>query len=715
MNLRFLKVVAVFLMTYVISDDLYAQYANKLFKQDKINVNWLPSFSSPDGIYLYINDAFKEDSIKTFRTAFFAIERINMSEHNKDSVKKLSMHANEFVPIGRSGIVQSIEALKSIFTEEGILKFKNDKLLKTDKEIINYFNTKSQFSDYGMWYQLIETRRALGRVFLDNTAKRGDKYLYFITRVFKDGSYESAGLSYAISNPNGNYLLPHYSPFITKSFALDSSLNVSWKLPVDKNKLNSFLESKSKEADYLPIPFGEFNVRGAVYLQTELGWEKTNMVLPTINPTNDTLYFNYVAKAIPEKTYKLFLRIEDEVHNKGNQSDTATIFVVSKANLPFVTKTFVKDTMNGIQVKWEAISIKPYIESIEISKSELNTNPSKIYVKPTETSYNDYDVQVGKTYVYSVKTIFHPSTNIKQPVGAEGVGKLALFNKPLPPTNLNAKQVDKNIHLSWENDSTPGFYGFHVFRGTSYDQLDLIAGPIFINEYLDTASYLSGKSTYYYAVQAQNLRQAFSNYSNRVGIMPKRTYHIYKPTQLEYFYANNTLQLKWTDVSLQDSYVNGYILQRKSENEKDFTTIVNLDLNQFVFTDTTVTRGDSFMYRVACTTVKGDTSAFTEPLIFKANKMEVAIISDFTARSITDGIEIAIPTLVYNNRKAYHIYRKTFESMEQYAKIATLASDEFIYIDKNVAMGKLYQYAIAVVENDGREGKLSEDKVVKRD
>ena len=715
MNLRFLKVTVFFIMTHVIFNDLHAQYANKLIKQNKVNVNWLPSFSSPDGIYLYINDTFKDDSIKTFKTSYFYIERINMTEHNKDSIKKLSINSNEFVPIGKSGIVQSMDDLKSILTEEGITSFKNDKSLKSDKELINYFNTKSSFSDYGMWYQLIETRRALGRVFLDNTTKAGNKYLYFITRVFKDGSFESAGLSYAFTNSNGNYLLDQYKPLLVKSFALDSSLNVSWKVPIDKNKMNTFLEKKSKEKDYLPIPFGEFNIRGAIYLETGKGWEKINMIMPTKNPTNDTLFFNYVAKASTEKTYKLYLQIEDEVHNKGNQSDTAVLFVISKDNLPFINKTFVKDTINGIQLKWNAIPFKPYIESIEISKSELNNNPIKIYVKPNETSYIDYDVKIGKTYIYSVKTIFHPKTGLIQPVGAEGSGKLSVFNKPLPPNNLIAKHLGNNIQLNWENDSIPGFYGFHVFRGTSYDQLDLIAGPIFVNEFLDTASYLSGKSTYYYAVQAQNLRQAFSNYSNRVGIIPNRSYNIYKPTQLEYFYANNSLQLKWNDVSLQDSYVNGYILQRKSTNESEFSTIARLNRDQFVYTDSIVKRGSSFSYRVACITIKGDTSEFTDPLIFTVHKLDVPIILDFTARSITDGIEIAIPTLIYENRKAYNIYRKEFDQKANYIKIATISADEFLYIDKKVEMGKSYEYAISVVEKDDREGKLSDNKAVKRD
>jgi hypothetical protein len=715
MDKKYIKFIIVFLLSFIISNDLDAQFANRLIKQNKFELKWLPSFASPDGIYLYINDVNRDDSIKTSKTDFFAIERINMTDHNKDSIKSLNIEPKEFVQIGKSELVQSIEDLKKMYTDELIAAFKIDKRLKSDKEMSTYFKTKSNFSDYGMWYNLIETRRALGRVFLDNTIKIGDRYLYFITRVFKDGTYESAGLSYAIPSSNGNYLLPHYKPYVSKSFALDSSLNISWKVPVNKKQVNNFLEKLSKKEDYLPIPFGEFNVRGSVYLLTSSGWEKTGTIFPNTNTTSDTLMFNYIAKATPEKIYKIFLQIEDEVHNKGNESDTATIFVVSKNNLPFITKTFVKDTINGIQVKWNSIPNKPYIESIEISKSELNTQPIKIYVSPNETSYIDYDVKIGKTYVYSVKTIFHPSTNLKQQVGAEGVGKLALFTKPLAPTNLIAKHVDKDIHLSWENDSIPGFYGFHVFRGTSYNQLDLIAGPIFEKEYMDTALYLSGKSTYYYAIQAQNLRQAFSDYSNRVAIMPKRPYHIYKPKQIDYFYANNTLQLKWNDVSLQDSYVNGYILQRKSVNEKDFTTIARLDLNQFVYTDSTVRKGSSFAYRVACTTVKGDTSEFTEPLVFTANKLDVSIVSDYTVRSISDGIEIALPSLVYDNRKAYNIYRKEFDANTDYTKIATLASDEFIFIDKKVVMGKSYLYAISVVEIDGREGKLSDDKAVKRD
>lgn len=698
-----------------ISNDIDAQYANKLIKQDKFELKWLPSFASPDGIYLYINDANRDDSIKTHKTAFFSIERINMTDHNKDSIKSLSIDAKEFVQIGKSEQVQSIEDLKKIYTDEQISAFKLDKLIKSDKDLITYFKTKYAFADYGMWYNLIETRRALGRVYLDNTIKNGDKYLYFITRVFKDGTFESAGLSYAIPSANGNYLLSQYKPYISNSFALDSSLNISWKVPVSKKQINNFLDKISKKEDYLPIPFGEFNIRGAVYLKTASGWERASTILPTINPTNDTIWFNYIAKASPEKIYNIFLQVEDEVHNKGNHSDTASIFVISKDNLPFIRKIFVKDTINGIHIKWNTIPNKSYIESIEISKSELNTQPSIIYVKPSDTSFIDYDVKIGKTYVYSLKTIFHPSTNIKQPVGAEGVGKLAAFTKPLPPTNLTAVHADKHIYLKWDNDSIQGFYGFHVFRGTSFNQLDLIAGPIFKNEYLDTASYLSGKSTYYYAIQSQNLRQAFSDYSNRVAIIPNRAYNIYKPKQLEYFYANNTLQLKWNDVSLQDTYVNGYILQRKTPNDKDYITIATLNLNEFVFTDSTVKRGNTYSYRVACTTVKGDTSEFTDPLIFIAKKVDVGIVSDFSVRSISDGIEIALPTLVYDNRKAYNIYRKEFDANVAYSKIATLAADEFIYIDKNVVVGKSYLYAISVIELDNREGKLSDDKAVKRD
>lgn len=714
---NFVSTLRLFVLTVIVfiaHQHSNAQYAMKLIKQEKLARKFIPAFPSPEGNYIFINDDLSEDSLKLANTAYFAIERININEYNPESVKKDILDPKEILQLESLQTVQNVDELKSIFSDDMIEGFMRSKHLKTNKELIEYFKSKRSFKDYGFWYNLIETRRALGLVYLDKNIKIGDKYMYFITRVMKNNTIESEGICYSISNSKGNYLLSEYKPHLSRSFALDSSINVSWKVPVNVKKINSLIELKSKDKDFMPLPFGEFNIRGAVYLQTNLGWEKAGMMFPTMNPTNDTLFFNYTAKAVPEKNYKIFMQVEDEVHNKGLESDTTSVFVISKNNLPFVSKVVVKDTLNGVYVKWNKLPNKPYIESIELSKSELNSTPTKLYLKPTDTTYLDYDVEVGKTYIYGLKTIFLPQVNLKQSIGAEGTGKFTVFSKPLPPSNLIAKHAGNHIQLEWDQDRIPGFYGFFVYRGTTFDKLDLIAGPILTNQYIDSASYLSGKSTYYYAVQSQNLRQASSGYSNRVAIIPNRAYHIYKPSQLSYFYANNTLNLKWEDVTLKDAYVNGYILQRKLTNENSFSTIAKFDALKLSYSDTNIVRGVNYAYRIASTTVKGDTSEFTEPIVFFANKKDVAIVMDFTARSITDGIEIALPTLVYENRKSYNIYRKE-DGSNTFSKIATLKPEDYIYIDKEVSMGKYYLYAISIIENDDREGKLSDEKAVKRD
>lgn len=691
-----------------------AQFAKDLLKQGKFESKYIPSFQSPDGNYLYINDNLATDSVKLAKTAFFSIERIDISKYSEDSLKKMNFNPNELLPIGRLQPVQDIDALRDICSAVYIEAFKKDKGLKTDKEIVSYFQTHRSFNDYGFWYNLIETRMALGLVYLDNKCNTGSKYVYLITRVYKDGKVESLGMNLSIGKKNGNVLLPLYQPIASKKFTSDSALTISWKVPFDNNKIESFYQKKSIEKDFSPIPFGFKNIRGGVYLQTTAGWEKLELILPSVNSKGDTLTFTYTAKAVSEKYYKLFLQIEDEVHNKGLTSDTSTMIVVSKESLPIVTKVYVTDTLNSIRVSWKPIIPKFYVDKIEISKSELNTNPTFIYVKPTDTVFIDYNIEVGKKYVYKIKTLFLPQTSLKQEAAAEGVGKFSVFSKPLPPTNLTASNYGKNILLKWDNDSIPGFYGFYIYRGTSINDLSILSGPLFQNKFVDTANSLSGSSTYFYAVVTQNLRQQSSDYSNRVKIVPNRKYFIPKPAQIDFYYANKELTVSWDAVHLQDASIVAYLLQKKSEKDAAFVSLPLIQNRMNYFIDSNIMQGLNYQFRVACINMTGDTSEFTDTFGYGVKKPDVSILNNFTVRNITDGIEIALPTVVFENRKYYKLYRKG-EGENEYMTIGKIAADEFLFIDKNVVSNKYYTYSISVIDNEGREGVKCDAQSVKRD
>ncbi len=691
-----------------------AQFAKDILKQGKFESKYIPSFQSLDGNYLYVNDNLATDSIKLSKTAFFSIERIDISKYSEDSLKKMNFNPNELLPIGRLQPVQDIDALKDICSAVYIESFKKDKGLKTDKEIVSYFQTHRSFNDYGFWYNLIETRMALGLVYLDKKINTGSKYIYFISRVYKDGKVESFGMNSSIGKKNGNVLLPLYQPFTSKKFTSDSALIISWKLPFDNNKIESFYQKKAAEKDFSPIPFGFKNIRGGVYLQTTAGWEKLDLILPSENSKGDTLTFTYTAKAVSEKYYKLFLQIEDEVHNKGLTSDTSTMIVVSKESLPIVTKVYVTDTLNSIRVSWKPIIPKFYVDKIEISKSELNTKPTFIYAKPTDTLFIDYNIEVGKKYIYKVKTLFLPQTTLKQESAAEGVGKFTVFTKPLPPTNLTASNYGKNILLKWDNDSIPGFYGFYIYRGTSINELSLLSGPLFQSKFVDTANSLSGSSTYYYAVVSQNLRQQSSNYSNRVQIVPNRKYFIPKPAQIDFYYANKELTVSWDAVHLQDASIIAYLLQKKSEKDTAFISLplIRNGINYHI--DTNLRGGINYQYRVASINITGDTSDFTDVFAYGVKKPDVSILNNFNVRNITEGIEIALPPVVFNNRKQYKIYRKE-EGENDYNSIGIIDAEQFLFIDKKVLSNKYYTYSISVIDNEGREGIKSDAQSVKRD
>ena len=691
-----------------------AQFAKDILKQGKFESKYIPSFQSPDGNYLYINDNLATDSVKLAKTAFFSVERIDISKYSEDSLKKMNFNTNELLPIGRLQPVQDIDALKEICSAVYIESFKKDKGLKTDKEIVSYFQTHRSFNDYGFWYNLIETRMALGLVYLDKKTNIGSKYLYFITRVYKDGKVEFLGMNSSIGKKNGNVLLPLYQPSTSKKITTDSALTITWKVPFDNNKIETVYQKKATEKDFSPIPFGFKNIRGGVYLQTTAGWEKLDLILPSSNSKGDTLTFTYTAKAASEKYYKLFLQIEDEVHNKGLTSDTSIMIVVSKESLPIVTKVYVTDTLNSIRVSWKPIIPKFYVDKIEISKSELNTKPTFIYVKPTDTVFIDYNIEVGKKYIYKIKTLFLPQTTLKQEAAAEGAGKFSVFSKPLPPSNLTASNYGKNILLKWDNDSIPGFYGFYIYRGTSINELALLSGPLFQGKFVDTANSLSGSSTYYYAVVSQNLRQQSSDYSNRVKIVPNRKYFIPKPAQIDFYYANKELTVSWDAVHLQDASIIAYLLQKKRDKDTTFISfpLIQNGINYHI--DTNLLGGINYQYRVASINMTGDTSEFTDAFAYGVKKPDVSILNNFNVRNISEGIEVALPTVVFENRKYYRLYRKE-EGENEYVNIGKIAADEFLFIDKKVVSNKYYTYSISVIDNEGREGVKCDAQSVKRD
>ena len=130
--------------------------------------------------------------------------------------------------------------------------------------------------------------------------------------------------------------------------------------------------------------------------------------------------------------------------------------------------------------------------------------------------------------------------------------------------------------------------------------------------------------------------------------------------------------------------------------------------------DTNLLGGINYQYRVASINMTGDTSEFTDAFAYGVKKPDVSILNNFNVRNISEGIEVALPTVVFENRKYYRLYRKE-EGENEYVNIGKIAADEFLFIDKNVVSNKYYTYSISVIDNEGREGVKCDAQSVKRD
>lgn len=679
------------------------QLASKA-QENALAEKYLSGAASPRGNYVYLmNDAgMSGDNADLYKsTDYFIIERVPYEAIREDakkvSVKKLA----ELRP------VSSLRELQKLFSAKDIQQMKTLYGLKSDNDLLNYFKTHSKPNDYPFAYSFIETRQALGHVFLDEDVKEGQVYVYDVTRVTKQKTKESWGYT-IIQSKSGNYTLPYFKPRISAVYTKDSLVQITWKLRVSPELLSTIPVPHSVIAEdsaggLLRMPFPPSAIRAKVMLQSSEKFDETERVMPVLNASGDTASYLFQKKCVPGEQVVAYLLTEDEVHNQGIASDTALTFAVEEKSLPLIYGIRVKEIINGIQLSWDPLPAKPFIAGVEIRRTDGHgQDDSLITLPPSDTSFIDYRIQVGEQYRYKVKAVFIPQLGLTQKIPAEGVGSFVLFTKPLAPFNLTAENKDRNVLLKWEAIDEPSFYGFYVYRGTSPKKLDLIAGPVFTKSFLDTAGSLSGRNPYYYAIMNQNLRQDTSDLSPIVSIIPNRTVNTTVPNNVEFYYANRVLRVSWNDVRVNDNAIEGFLVQKRERGKKDFTTITPKPVTTN-FIEDTVLRADLFYeYRVAAVTFRGDVSDYGETAGFSVPKKDVPIMDVFYVRNVTEGINISWPE-IETDRKAYNIYRRE-AGKDNFKKIASVDAKTFFYVDKTAKPGEVYVYAMSITENDNREG-----------
>lgn len=669
----------------------------------------LLSASSPQGNYIYLLDGRDlQDSSLLSSTDHFIIKRAIVK--NSLDTANLSLLENSLKEIGVAKKPATSKELKNALPASGIKAMKEAFGLKSDEDLVSYLSKHQDPKQYFLFYQLIETRIALAHVFLDKDVSEGQVYLYQVVRVDKNNQQHAWGKTVVLGKA-GNYKMTYFNTISFPAEVRDSSIQYKWAVPININLSTIPKPEKRVSIDPKGVLYNTFFFPTSLRASLEVGindkWEKqAGALFPQVNKSKDTLFFTYSKRFAPGSVVRAFIALEDEVHNVGNKSDTINAFLITKKNAPAINFLSVTDTLNGLFLHWNPLPESPFISGVQIIKYGVGNIADTLPLLPIgDTTYFDAAIKAGITYRYEVRALYLPGMAVYQTLPANSFGTLTKFSKPNPPFNLTATNEGSNIRLQWNTTNDPTIDAYFVYRGTTPQQLSLFSGRITSTNFLDTTPELSGGSQYYYAVISQNLKQDTSIFSNVVSIIPQRKIEIPAPTEVTFYYTNGALNIFWQDSRRVNNMVKSFIVQKKLKNETDFTTITQQPIEAITLKDTAIKMGTSYHYRVAAISIKGDTSNFSEAFEYSLAKGRVDVLNKFDLLNGPKGITVSLPTVYYDNRKAYNIFRRK-ASEPNFSRIARISANEFVYLDTKVIDGESYFYAISITETDDREGKM---------
>jgi alpha-tubulin suppressor-like RCC1 family protein len=228
-------------------------------------------------------------------------------------------------------------------------------------------------------------------------------------------------------------------------------------------------------------------------------------------------------------------------------------------------------------------------------------------------------------------------------------------------------------------DNSPDETGFQIERKTELTGTWSTTFTVSANitAYSDTT--ITPGNTYYYYVRAYNLLGT-SAYSNIVDTTPAT------PSNLSLaVISSSRLDLSWNDNSSNEM---GFMLER-SYNGISFAQITTLNTNTISYSDTTVTPGNTYAYRVCSYHDFGQSLPSNEvsgiPILFPPTSLSItaSLLSHIDMKWNDNSID----------EDGFAIERKTGDN-GTYQQIGTVGQNATSYSDTNLVVGQRYYYQV---------------------
>ena len=298
---------------------------------------------------------------------------------------------------------------------------------------------------------------------------------------------------------------------------------------------------------------------------------------------------------------------------------------------------------------------------------------------PTGTTFTDTGLANGTTYTYRVAAADAAGNVSAQSPAVTGAP--ADTTAPSVPTGLNATAGDAQVALSWApSTDNVAVAGYRVYRGGV-----LVASPA-NPTYTDTG--LTNGTAYSYKVAAVDGSGNVSAQSSAVSatpVAPPDTTAPSVPAGLGATPASTQVTLAWT-ASTDNVGVTGYRVYRGG--------VLIAAPSGTSYTDTGLTNGTAYTYRVAAVDAAGNVSAQTTAVS--------ATPADTTAPSVPSGLaatagdaQVALSWTASTDNvgvTGYRVYR---------GGVLIASPSTPYYADTGLANGTAYSYKVAAVDGSG--------------
>jgi fibronectin type 3 domain-containing protein len=446
-----------------------------------------------------------------------------------------------------------------------------------------------------------------------------------------------------------------------------------------------------------------------VYRGTSSGAESTTPVAPNVSGTaftdtgltNGTTYFYTVAA----------------VNSAGPSAQSNEVSATPKlvqANPPTAPQALTAVAGNGTAtLSWNTPTsdggspITGY--SVYRGATAGGEGAAPIATNISTRSFSDTGLTNGSTYFYKVAAVNAIGTSPPSNEATAAPQPTA----PSAPTGLVASGGSGSVTLSWTapvSDGGAAITGYNIYRGTAAagEASTPVATGVALTTFTDAGR--TNGTAYFYKVAAVN-SAGTSGLSNEASATPQQAATApLAPQNLTAATANAAVQLTWTAPSSNGgAAITGYNVYRGTSSGAESVAPVASNVSGTSFTDTGLTNGTAYFYKVAAVNAVGVSLLSNEAsAIPRATVPTAPLAATATAGNASVTVAWSIPAS--NGGAAitgYNVYRGTAAGGEASTPVASNVSGASV-TDSGLVNGTAYFYQVAAVNSVGVSARSNE-------